>query len=126
MRQADSRTLCLPRRRSDGYTAPFPLVGEIPPVSVLLLSLQRPFAFAGAPFIGLGIKVPQKIPQNWGQQWLISLGWGYYPTAPGKVHKPSATAPNLAQKGFLWAAVKDATMQGLPSAIFFLGASLQS
>ena len=28
---------------------------------------QRPFAFAGTPFIGLGIKVPQKISPNWGQ-----------------------------------------------------------
>ena len=37
-KQADSRTLCLPRRRSDGYNAPFPRAGEIPPVSVLLLS----------------------------------------------------------------------------------------
>ena len=88
VRQADSQTLCLPRRRSDGYTAPFPLIGEIPPVSVLLLSPQRPFAFAGAPFIGLGIKVPQKIPPNWGQQWLISLGWGYSLPLPEKSTNP--------------------------------------
>ena len=87
---------------------------------------QRPFAFAGTLFIGLGIKDPQKIPPNWGQQWLIPLGWGYYPTSFAKVHKPSATAPKLAQKGFLWAEVKDATMQRLPGAVFLLGASLQS
>ena len=87
---------------------------------------QRPFAFAGTPFIGLGIKVALKSPPNWGQHWLIPLRWGYYPTVPGRVRKSPATAPNLAQKGFLWAAVKDATMQGLPGAVFLLGASLQS
>ena len=38
---------------------------------MLLLCPQRPFAFAGTPFIGLGIKDPQKNPQNRGQRRLF-------------------------------------------------------
>ena len=49
LRTATSRTRCLPRQ-SDAHNAPFPLLREIPPVPVLFLSPQRPFAFAGTPY----------------------------------------------------------------------------
>ena len=49
LRTATSRTRCLPRQ-SDAHNAPFPPLREIPPVPVLFLSPQRPFAFAGSPY----------------------------------------------------------------------------
>ena len=47
LRSATSRTRCWPRRQSDVHNAPFPLIGEIPPVPVLFLPHQRPLAFDG-------------------------------------------------------------------------------
>lgn len=47
LRAATSRTRCWPRRQSDVHNAPFPLIGEIPPVPVLFLPHQRPIAFDG-------------------------------------------------------------------------------
>ena len=49
--------------------------------------------------VGKGL-VP-KLAENWGQRWLFSWGWGYYPTIPGKVHKSLAAASTVAHRGFL-------------------------
>lgn len=69
-RRTAGRSAC-PVVRATGTPLHFPSPGKSRLYPYSSFPPQRPFAFAGTPFIGLGIKVPQKPPPNRGLRRLF-------------------------------------------------------
>ena len=77
----------MPRRRSTSHNVTFPAERKIPPVPWLLLSPQRPIAFAGSPF------------------WtILAMTWGEVSAYGSRTTPQSAcSADSSPDKGSLWA-----------------------
>ena len=98
VRQADSQTLCLPRRQSDGNTVPLPL-RKAPPVRRALPLPTKAIAFVGSPFVSG--KSPQgsiRTFRYFAPRWGSPLIWDYYSTFLRKAHT-GATPPLQGRKG---------------------------